>query len=168
MIDDTVVIDAEAAARALLDRRIELIRELTAATSELEPLQRAATEGEQRVRDAWTAALAGGWTADELRGLGLPEPDRKVPAKKATPKPRTATPPQTPQPPKPEDSPAPPAAAVPAAQTPVPAPQPEAVEPTEPVAPTEDPDAAAAAEFAEETATPDPDEPPAAPEDEPA
>jgi hypothetical protein len=92
MVDDTLMRDAEAAARALLDRRIELIRELTAATTELEPLQRAAAEGEQRVRDAWAEALAGGWTADELRSLGLPEPDRKTPAKKAAPKPRSAAP----------------------------------------------------------------------------
>lgn len=88
MVDNTLMSDAEAAARALLDRRIELIRELTAATTELEPLQRAAAEGEQRVRDAWAEALAGGWTAEELRSLGLPEPDRKAAAKKTAPKPR--------------------------------------------------------------------------------
>ncbi|MGW0664965.1 hypothetical protein [Streptodolium elevatio] len=90
MADDTMIMKAEAAARALLDQRIELIRELTAAASELEPLQRAAAEGEQRVLHAWTEALAGGWTADELKGLGLPEPDRKAMAKKAPPKPRAA------------------------------------------------------------------------------
>ncbi|GAA4992143.1 hypothetical protein GCM10023205_75680 [Yinghuangia aomiensis] len=88
MVDDTLMSDAEAAARALLDRRIELIRELTAATTELEPLQRAAAQGEQRVRDAWAEALAGGWTAEELRSLGVPEPDRKPTAKKTAPKPR--------------------------------------------------------------------------------
>ncbi|WTW93273.1 hypothetical protein OG216_07730 [Streptomycetaceae bacterium NBC_01309] len=92
MADDTMMMKAEAAARALLDQRIELIRELTAAASELEPLQRAAAEGEQRVLHAWTEALAGGWTADELKGLGLPEPDRKAMAKKAPPKPRAAAP----------------------------------------------------------------------------
>lgn len=91
MVDDTMMANAEAAARALLDRRIELIRELTAASCELEPLQRAAAEGEQRVLAAWSEALAGGWTADELRGLGLPEPDRKAMAKKTPPKPRAAT-----------------------------------------------------------------------------
>lgn len=91
MADDTMMMKAEAAARALLDQRIELIRELTAAASELEPLQRAAAEGEQRVLHAWAEALAGGWTADELKGLGLPEPDRKAMAKKTPPKPRAAT-----------------------------------------------------------------------------
>lgn len=90
MVDDTLMSDAEAAARALLDRRIELIRELTAATTELEPLQRAAAQGEQRVRDAWSEALAGGWTAEELRSLGVPEPDRKPTAKKTAPRARGA------------------------------------------------------------------------------
>lgn len=90
MVDDTLMSDAEAAARALLDRRIELIRELTAATTELEPLQRAAAQGEQRVRGAWAEALAGGWTAEELRSLGVPEPDRKPAAKKTAPRARGA------------------------------------------------------------------------------
>ncbi|MGA4543733.1 hypothetical protein ACPA54_27470 [Uniformispora flossi] len=108
MVDDTLMSDAEAAARALLDRRIELIRELTAATTELEPLQRAAARGEQRVRDAWSEALAGGWTAEELRSLGVPEPDRKPTAKKTAPKPRGSVAAPTPSPvPTPDPTPTP-------------------------------------------------------------
>ncbi|MCF2528988.1 hypothetical protein [Yinghuangia soli] len=144
MADDTMLMNAEAAARALLDRRIDLIRELTAATAELEPLQRAAAEGEQRVLNAWTEALAGGWTADELRGLGVPEPDRKAMAKKAPPKPRAAAPA------------APPPA--PAAAAPAPAPAPAAAAP-EADAPDDTADAGLAhdgpGESAEAAPTPD-------------
>lgn len=134
MADDTMMTNAEAAARALLDRRIELIRELTAATSELEPLQKAAAEGEQRVLNAWTEALAGGWTPDELKQLGLPEPDRKAMSKKTPPKQRAtpaasptaptrpATPPpptnDTPAPTQPDNAPATPETPPPAETTP--------------------------------------------------
>ncbi|MEU8139099.1 hypothetical protein [Streptodolium elevatio] len=134
MADDTMIMKAEAAARALLDQRIELIRELTAAASELEPLQRAAAEGEQRVLHAWTEALAGGWTADELKGLGLPEPDRKAMAKKAPPKPRAAA----------AVAPAPAPAAVPpsAEATPVPAAEvPAASSPPQTAEPAAEPEA---------------------------
>ncbi|MFJ8743999.1 hypothetical protein ACIRL2_32070 [Embleya sp. NPDC127516] len=86
MTDDALIRDAEVAARALLDRRIELIRELATSAAELEPLLKAAAEGEQRALKAWADVLAGGWTPDELRKLGYREPDKRPGAKKAGPK----------------------------------------------------------------------------------
>ncbi|MGW9514386.1 hypothetical protein, partial [Embleya sp. NPDC055610] len=101
MIDDALIRDAESAARALLDRRIDLIRELAASTAELEPLLQAAAAGEQRALQAWSDALAGGWTLDELRRLGYRDPDKRPTPKKPTTKrtpPTTTPPPPTPTP----------------------------------------------------------------------
>jgi hypothetical protein len=86
MADYSTIEDAEKAARQLLDNRIGLFREIAEAAAELEPLQLAALEGEQRLLQAWAAALSGGWSLEELRGLGYREPDKAVAGKKAKPK----------------------------------------------------------------------------------
>lgn len=86
-------------ARRAQDRRIESVRALAQARQELtderESADRERAELEARLKErvrsfeaadmkAFNAATATGWTAEELRGIGFPEPDKKRRARRST------------------------------------------------------------------------------------
>ena len=67
----------EERARKLLDSRIVSVRTLVSARQVVTELQAKLTDAEQEDARLYAAALRHGWTADELRQLGLPEPIKK-------------------------------------------------------------------------------------------
>lgn len=67
---------AEAKARELLDARIASVRLLVKKAATVNERREALTHAKAEEADAWRAALKDGWTADELRRLGLSEPAR--------------------------------------------------------------------------------------------
>jgi hypothetical protein len=93
---DTVVdaTETERAARALLDSRIDAVRELAVARQQTSDLQEALAAGQRADSDAYAAALRAGWSAEELKKLGFtparPKPTRtrssrtRPPAQSAT------------------------------------------------------------------------------------
>lgn len=70
---------AEQRARELLDSRIASVRELVTKAATVDEQRAALAEAEADVASAWRAALRDGWSADELKSLGLSEP---VPTKR--------------------------------------------------------------------------------------
>ncbi len=68
---------AEAKARQLLDNRITSVRVLVTSRQTLADLRDRLTAAETDDATAYRAALADGWSADELRKLGLDEPEKK-------------------------------------------------------------------------------------------
>ena len=67
----------ESRARELLDSRINSVRTLVAARQELASLHEQIGSAELADAKAYRAALSDGWSAEELRKLGLDEPDKK-------------------------------------------------------------------------------------------
>lgn len=66
----------EQRARELLDSRISSVRELVKARQHVHEVREQISEAEMADVKAYRAALADGWTPDELRKLGLDEPDK--------------------------------------------------------------------------------------------
>ena len=76
----TIALDpdtAETRARQLLDARIASVRELVAARQKVLDLQADLADAERTHQAAYKTALRDGWTTDELRTIGLPDPDPK-------------------------------------------------------------------------------------------
>jgi hypothetical protein len=67
----------ESKARELLDSRIKSVRALVTARQALDELRGQLSAAEAADVKAYRAALSDGWSADELRKLGLDEPDKK-------------------------------------------------------------------------------------------
>ena len=82
----------EARARELLDKRIQSVRALVTTRQTVTNLRAQLDTAERDDAAAYTAALRDGWTPDELKTLGLPEPAAKPRPRKPT---KTATPPAT-------------------------------------------------------------------------
>ena len=84
------------ARQSLVDVQEETARELADLQAHI--AQRIADAEREDVR-AYNAALSAGWSADELRKIGLPEPDKKARTRRraarkpAAPKPAPETPP---------------------------------------------------------------------------
>lgn len=76
----------EAAARALLDDKVTAVRALAQARQRREDARAALTEAEREDSAAYTAALRAGWTADELKRVGLDALGKRTPGR-----PRTTT-----------------------------------------------------------------------------
>ena len=82
----------ESKARALLDNRINSVRALVAARQSLDDLREQIAAAEAEDVKAYRAALSDGWSADELRKLGLDEPEKKQRVRRrSTPRKTTAT-----------------------------------------------------------------------------
>lgn len=79
-------------ARDLLDKRIQSVRDLVTTRQAVTDLRAQLDTAERDDAAAYTAALRDGWTADELKTLGLPEPAAKPRPRKPS---KTATPPAT-------------------------------------------------------------------------
>ena len=75
-------------ARNLLDKRIHSVRELVTKRQTVTDLRAQLDTAERDDHAAYTAALRDGWTADELKQLGLPEPAGKPRPRKPS---KTAT-----------------------------------------------------------------------------
>ena len=67
----------EARARELLDKRIQSVRALVTTRQTVTNLRAQRDTAERDDAAAYTAALRDGWTAEELKQLGLPEPGGK-------------------------------------------------------------------------------------------
>ncbi len=67
----------EARARQLLDKRIASVRTLVTTRQTVTDLRAQLDTAERDDQAAYTAALRDGWTPDELKQLGLPEPAGK-------------------------------------------------------------------------------------------
>ncbi|GGO94079.1 hypothetical protein GCM10011584_34290 [Nocardioides phosphati] len=79
--------EAERAARALLDNRITSVRALVEKRTALDEHRELLATLERQDAQAYAAALRDGWTADELRKLGIAEPEKAgKPRRKAAPK----------------------------------------------------------------------------------
>lgn len=68
---------AEAKARELLDDRIVAVRALVGSRQALADLQEQVEAAQSEDLRCYRAALNGGWSADELRKLGIDEPVKK-------------------------------------------------------------------------------------------
>lgn len=84
MAKELSVEDAEQKARELLDRRIESVRTLVTARQKLAGLRDQVAEAEREDVRLYSAALSDGWSGEELRKLGLGEPEKKVRARRRT------------------------------------------------------------------------------------
>ncbi len=89
MPDTVDTTETERAARALLDSRIDAVRELAVARQRTTDLQEALASGQRADDEAYAAALRAGWTREELKKLGFNGPTGK-PARARRPRaPRT-------------------------------------------------------------------------------
>ena len=68
---------AEKKARELLDNRIESVRALVRSRQALADAQARVAEAEKADVATYRAAVRDGWTEDELRKLGIDEPEKK-------------------------------------------------------------------------------------------
>lgn len=68
---------AEKKARELLDNRIDAVRALVKSRQTLADLQEQVEQARDEDLKSYRAALNGGWSADELRKLGIEEPAKK-------------------------------------------------------------------------------------------
>lgn len=73
--------EAEKRARALLDTRIDAIRDLAATRAELATAREAVERAETTDTRAYTAALKAGWTEAELKTVGFDVPTRRAPGR---------------------------------------------------------------------------------------
>jgi hypothetical protein len=71
----------ETAARALLDSRIQAVRELAITRQTRNDKREQLAAAERADTAAYTAALRAGWTTEELRKVGLDEPERRGPGR---------------------------------------------------------------------------------------
>lgn len=85
---------AEDRARQLLDARMNSVRALVDGQGRIEALRNQMADAEREHARLYTAALNDGWTATELKTIGLAEPDKTArvkrranakPARQATP-----------------------------------------------------------------------------------
>ncbi|MBX9246707.1 hypothetical protein ICW40_18110 [Actinotalea ferrariae] len=74
--------DAQRQARALLDARITSVTALVTARQHLADLREQVEQAEREDMRLYGAAIADGWTADELRRLGIAQPERKARARR--------------------------------------------------------------------------------------
>lgn len=84
--------ETERAARALLDSRITSVRTLVDARQKHLDIQAQIADAERHHLRAYQAALRDGWSADELRKLGLAEPDKLPRQRRRQPKPTDPSP----------------------------------------------------------------------------
>lgn len=75
---------AERQARELLDSRIVSVRELVIARQRLAELRDQVDAAERDDVRLYSAAVSAGWSTDELRKLGLAEPEKKARARRRT------------------------------------------------------------------------------------
>ncbi|WP_454778757.1 hypothetical protein [Georgenia muralis] len=78
MAKELSIDDIDQKARELLDRRIASVRALVTARQTLADLREQVAEAEREDVRLYNAALSDGWSADELRKLGLAEPEKKA------------------------------------------------------------------------------------------
>jgi hypothetical protein len=78
MAKELSVEDAEKKARELLDRRIASVRTLVTARQKLADLREQVADAEREDVRLYNAALSDGWSPEELRKLGLAEPEKKT------------------------------------------------------------------------------------------
>ncbi|GAA4289049.1 hypothetical protein [Georgenia daeguensis] len=78
MAKELSVEDAEKKARELLDRRIASVRTLVTARQRLAELREQVADADREDVRLYNAALNDGWSPDELRKLGLSEPEKKA------------------------------------------------------------------------------------------
>src|SRR4051794_9565485 len=78
MAKELSIDDIDQKARELLDRRIASVRTLVTARQALADLREQVAEAEREDVRLYNAALSDGWSADELRKLGLAEPEKKA------------------------------------------------------------------------------------------
>lgn len=69
---------AETKARELLDARISSVRGLVLAAQAEAEVRAQMQSAEREHAKAYAAAISDGWTPDELRKLGLQDPERKA------------------------------------------------------------------------------------------
>ncbi len=79
-------------ARDLLDKRIQSVRELVTTRQAVTDLRAQLDTAERDDHAAYQTALRDGWTTDELKTLGLPEPAAKPRTRKPS---KASTPPAT-------------------------------------------------------------------------
>lgn len=72
------VTTAETRARELLNARVDSVRTLVLTRQKLDDLRDQVTDAEADDARAYRAALADGWTADELKKLGVDEPAKQA------------------------------------------------------------------------------------------
>lgn len=87
----------EQRARQLLESRIVSVRNLVSARQAVTELQAKLTEAEREDARLYQVALRDGWTAEELRQVGLTEPAKKERVRRRQAASRSAA--QTPAPP---------------------------------------------------------------------
>lgn len=80
-----------AAARALLDDKVTAVRTLAEARQKREDARTALSDAERGDTTAYTAALKAGWTADELKRVGLEAPTKRAPGRPRSPRRGAAT-----------------------------------------------------------------------------
>ncbi len=73
--------DVETAARALLDGKVAAVRDLAHARQLRNDKRAELDDAERADATAYAAAERAGWTADELRKVGLDAPNRKAPGR---------------------------------------------------------------------------------------
>ncbi len=76
----------EAAARALLDSKVTAVRTLAHARQAREDARTALTDAERVDATTYAAAMRAGWTADELKRVGLDAPSKRNPGRPRTPR----------------------------------------------------------------------------------
>lgn len=76
--------DVETRARDLLDGRMASVRGLVKSRQTVADLHEQLAEAERADVRAYNAALADGWSAEELKKLGLAEPDKKARVRRRT------------------------------------------------------------------------------------
>lgn len=85
--------DIEAAARELLDGRVQAVRELATTRAAVERAEAALADAQREDAKAWAAAEKAGWTSAELQKVGLSRPKTRAPGR---PRKRPAAQPPTP------------------------------------------------------------------------
>jgi hypothetical protein len=86
MTADLSTEQVETAARALLDSRIQAVRELATTRQTRNDKREELAAAERADTAAYAAALRAGWTTDELRKVGLDEPERRAPGRPRRPR----------------------------------------------------------------------------------
>lgn len=81
----------ENALRQRVESRMAAVRDLVATRQAVAEAKEALKRAEDEDVRRWNAALTAGWTEDELRTAGLPEPEKKARVRRRAPR-RTAQP----------------------------------------------------------------------------